>query len=124
MRKFYDLEHDRVWTEDELQKEYKRLLAEDFTDEEKEIYSEFNYWLQCCTGKNGSLDEIAPEYEIDNKRKWTATKIATQTDLDYEEILEVLRKWNVHGTETMYEIVNRPVDVDELAECVEQELRR
>ena len=122
MRKFYDLEHDRVWTEDELQKEHKRLLAEDFTDEEKEIYSEFNYWLQCCTGKNGSLDEIAPEYEIDNKRKWTATKIATQTDLDYEEILEVLRKWNVHGNWTKWEINHRLVDIEELAELVAEEL--
>lgn len=67
-------------------------------------------------------DEIAPEYEIDNKRKWTALKISVQTDLDYEKILEVLRKWNVHGTQTMYEIINRPVDIDELAECVEREL--
>ena len=67
-------------------------------------------------------EEIAPESEIENKRKWTATKIAAQTDFDYEKVLEVLRKWNVHGTETMWEIVNRPVDIEELAECVEQEL--
>lgn len=67
-------------------------------------------------------EEIAPKHEIDNKRKWTALKISAQTDFDYEKVLEVLRKWNVHGTETMYEIVNRPVDIEELVECVEQEL--
>ena len=72
--------------------------------------------------KNLYGEEIAPEHEIDNKRKWTALKISTQTDFDYEKVLEVLRKWNVHGTETMWEIVNRPVDIEELAECVEQEL--
>ena len=72
--------------------------------------------------KNLYGEEIAPDYEIENKRKWTALKISAQTDFDYEKVLEVLRKWNVHGTETMWEIVNRPVDIEELAECVEQEL--
>lgn len=72
--------------------------------------------------KNLYGEEIAPDYEIDNKRKWTALEITVQTDFDYEKVLEVLRKWNVHGTETMWEIVNRPVDIEELAECVEQEL--
>ena len=72
--------------------------------------------------KNLYGEEIAPDYEIDNKRKWTALEIAVQTDFDYDKVLEVLRKWNVHGTETMWEIVNRPVDIEELAECVEQEL--
>ena len=37
MRKFYDIDHDRVWTEDELRNEHKRLIAEDFTEDEKEI---------------------------------------------------------------------------------------
>lgn len=67
-------------------------------------------------------EEIAPLYEIENKRKWTALKISAQTDFDYEKVLGVLRKWNVHGTETIWEIYNRPVDIEELAECVEQEL--
>lgn len=118
MRKFYDLEHEEIFTEDQLSAFYAQREGD------HELYPTFESWLKEITGKNGTLEEIASDYEIDNKRKWTATKIAAQTDLDYEEILEVLRKWNVHGTETMYEIVNRPVDVDELAECVEQELRR
>lgn len=122
MKKYYNVDHDKIYTENELRKEHRRLLAEDFSEIEKEIYSDFNYWLHCCLDKNGSLEEIAPEYEIENKRKWTALKIATQTDLDYEKILEILRKWNVHGTQTMWEIINRPVDIDELAEMVEQEL--
>lgn len=122
MKKYYDADRDRIWTEDELRAEHKRLLAEDFSEIEKDIYSSFNYWLNAVTDKNGSLSEIAPESEIENKRKWTATKIAVQTDIDYEDVLKVLRKWNVHGTETMWEIVNRPVDIEELAECVEREL--
>lgn len=72
--------------------------------------------------KNGSLEEIAPNYEIENRRKWTATKIAAQSEMKYEDILNVLQKYNVHGNWTMYEINNRPTDIDELQEMVEQEL--
>ena len=71
---------------------------------------------------NGSLEEIAPDFEIENRRRWTATKIAAQSEMEYADILEVLRKYNVHGNWTMYEICNRPVDYDELQEMVEQEL--
>ncbi len=68
-------------------------------------------------------EEIAPDHEIDNKRKWTATKIAAQTGFDYEKVLEILRKWGVHGSQTMYEIVNRPVDIDELSRLVEEVIK-
>ena len=67
-------------------------------------------------------EEIAPDYEIDNKRKWTALKIAAQTDFDYEKVLEVLRKWNVHGNWTNLELANRPVNINELAELVAEAL--
>ena len=73
---------------------------------------------------NMRYEKIAPESEIENKRKWTATKIAAQTGFDYEEVLKILRKWNVHGNQTIYEIVNRPVDIDELARLVEEEFER
>ena len=116
MRKFYDVEHDEIFTEEQLSAFYAK------GEGDRELYPTFEIWLREITGQNGTLEEIAPEYEIDNKRKWTATKIAAQTDLNYEEILEVLRKWNVHGNWTKWEINHRPVDIDELAECVEQEL--
>ena len=74
------------------------------------------------TGSNGTLEEIAPDYEIENLRRWTATKIAAQSEMKYEDILGVLQKYNVHGNWTVWEIHNRPVDVDELHEMVEEEL--
>ena len=64
------------------------------------------------------IEEIASTYEIDNKRKWTALKIAVRTGLDYEAVLKVLREWNVHGNWTHWEIINRPVDIEELAELI------
>ena len=67
-------------------------------------------------------EETAPEFEIDNLRKWTAVKIAAGTDMQYEKVLEVLRKLNVHGNWTMYEILNRPVNIDELTEIVEEQM--
>jgi len=67
-------------------------------------------------------ETIAPEYEIENRRRWTATKIASQSDMKYEDILEILQRHNVHGNWTIWEINNRPVDYDELQEMVEEEL--
>lgn len=121
MRKFYDIDHDKIYTEDELRTDYETRKR---NGELEDFYDTFEYYLECCmTRNNGVLEEIAPDYEIENKRRWTATKIAAQSDMKYENILNVLRKWNVHGTWTMWEINNRPTDYDELQEAVEQELR-
>lgn len=65
---------------------------------------------------------IAPDYEIENIRKWAALRISTGSEFKYEDILDVLRKYNVYGSWTMYEIINRPTDIDELQKLVEQEL--
>lgn len=117
MKKYIDYEHNTIITEQELKAEYETLRKNgetkqpDFTSYEKEVAS-----------KNGTLELIAPDYEIENLRKWTAVKIAAQSEAKYEDVLEVLRKYNVHGNWTMYEINNRPVDIDELQEMVEQEL--
>lgn len=67
-------------------------------------------------------EKIAPEYEINNLRKWTATKIAAKSNLKYEDILKWLQENNVHGNWTMYEILNRPVNIDEIMEIIEEEL--
>ena len=117
MKKYWDYEHNKTITEPELKAEYETLRKNgeteqpDFASYEKEV-----------TGKNGTLELIAPDYEIENLRKWTAVKIAAQSEAKYEDILAVLRKYNVHGNWTMYEINNRPVDIDEMQEMVEQEL--
>ena len=64
MRKFYDIDHDRIWTEDELRKEHKRVLAEDFTDEEYQFWLEVrNHWAE-INGKQ------VKEYTKDQMVKW------------------------------------------------------
>lgn len=72
--------------------------------------------------EHGTLEELASEWDIENKRRWTAMKIASQSEIDYVDVLNVLQKYNVHGNWTAWEINNRPVDYDELQEMVEQEL--
>lgn len=69
-----------------------------------------------------NMEELASEWDIENKRRWTAMKIASQSEIDYVDVLNVLQKYNVHGNWTAWEINNRPVDYDELQEMVEQEL--
>ena len=120
MKKYYDIDHDKVYTEDELKTDYETRRS---NGELEDFYDTFECYLEACmTRNNGSLEEIAPDYEIENKRRWTAVKIAAQSDMKYENILNVLQKWNVHGTWTMWELSNRPTDYDELQEMVEQEL--
>ena len=55
IRKFYDVEHDNVLTLDELEYSFKN----DLTDDEREEYLG-NFWLylNVCTSKNGTLEEI------------------------------------------------------------------
>ena len=121
MNKYYDIDHDKIYTEKELHTDYEERIASGELD--PVIYNNFNYYLNSClTENNGSLELIASDYEIENKRRWTATKIAAQSEMNYEDILQILHKFNVHGTWTSWEIANRPTDYDELRELVEQEL--
>ena len=55
MRKFYDVEHDEVISLAELMEEF----AEKSEDEREEYCGNFWNWLRECTGKNGTLEEIA-----------------------------------------------------------------
>jgi hypothetical protein len=54
-RKFYDVEHDEILTLDELKISFK----EDLTEEERDEFGG-NFWkyLEECTGKNGTLEEL------------------------------------------------------------------
>jgi len=120
-KSYYNVDTNETWTEEEIREEFNALKRngelEDFYEDD------FEYYLKnCLVENNGSLQEIAPDYEIENRRRWTATKIAAQSEMKYEDILNVLQKYNVHGNWTMYEINNRPTDIDELQEMVEQEL--
>lgn len=114
---YRDIWTEECYTEDELRKEFEVLKRNGETDAEN-----FGQYLNNCLGKNGALEEIASDWDIENKRKWTATKIAAQSEIDYVDVLNVLQKHNVHGNWTVWEINNRPVDYDELQEMVEQEL--
>lgn len=117
MKRYRDIWNETTYTEDELRKEFDLLKANGDTDAEN-----FGQYLNNCLGKNGSLEEIASDYEINNRRRWAATRIAAQSEMKYEDILNVLQKYNVYGNWTMYEINNRPTDIDELQEIVEEEL--
>lgn len=123
MNKYYDIDHDKIYTEDELRADYEERKANCEID--PVIYDTFEYYLNACmTENNGSLKRIASDIDIDNKRKWTALKISAQTDYEYNEVLNVLRKLNVHGNWTVDDIIHRPVNIDELVEIVEEEMER
>lgn len=112
MRKFYDIVCEEIFTEDQLSAFYTQ------GEGDRELYPTFKIWLREITGKNGTLEEIAPDSEINRLRKSVARDIARDTDLDYDQILETLNNWNVFGTWTIWEINHRPVDIEELTEMV------
>jgi len=64
------------------------------------------------------MNKPASEWDIENKRKWTALKISAQTGLDYNKVLCELQDMGVHENWTEWELLNRPVDIDELSEII------
>ena len=54
MRKFYDIETEKVITFEELKEEFQQLKASG--DTESETF--FDYLSNCMTYNNGSLEEI------------------------------------------------------------------
>lgn len=121
MRKFYNVDRDEVITEDELRESYKELIRSG--DLDPEIYDTFGYYLEACmTRNNGSLDLIAPDGDIERKRRQTAERVADMTGYKYADVLGVLQRLGVHSTWTTWELSHRPVDYDELVEIVSEEL--
>lgn len=121
MRKFYNVDRDEVITEDELLESYKELKRSG--DIDPEIYDKFEYYLEACmTRNNGSLDLIAPDEQIEAKRRRTAERVADMTGYNYADVLGVLQRLGVHSTWTVEALRYRPVDYDELAEIVSEEL--
>lgn len=121
MRKFYNVDRDEVITEDELLKSYEELKRSG--DIDPVIYDTFEYYLEACmTRNNGSLDLIAPDGEIEAKRCRTAERVADMTGYKFADVLEVFQRLGVHSTWTVEALRYRPVDYDELAEIVSEEL--
>ena len=113
MKRYYDYESEEIYDENQL---YAFWLQSEKLD-----HPDYNKWLADATGANGTLEEIAPESEIERLRKWAANEMATQSNLSYETILEWLRENNVYETWSMYDINHRPVNTDELLEIIEEE---
>jgi hypothetical protein len=65
------------------------------------------------------MDEI--EWRRDRLRRLVAEEIA-DNEMSYEEVLHTLQEWDAFGHWDEWELWNRPVDVDELADCVYKEL--
>ena len=121
MNKYYNVDQDEVITEDELRESYKELKRSG--DLDPAIYDTFEYYLEACmTRNNGSLDLIAPDGDIERKRRQTAERVADMTGYNYADVLGVLQRLGVHSTWTVEALRYRPVDYDELAEIVSEEL--
>lgn len=113
MKRYYDYETEEIYDENQLSAFWLQSERLDHPDYDK--------WLADATGPNGTLEEIAPDYEIERLRKWAANEMSAQSNLSYETILEWLQENNVYGTWTMYEINHRPVNTGDLLGIIEEE---
>ena len=57
MKMYLNIETDEVYTESELRNLYEEFKA-DWSKMEKEIYADFDYWMQSALDRNGSLRRI------------------------------------------------------------------
>ena len=57
MKMYLNIETDEVYTESEFRNLYKEFKA-DWSETEKEIYADFDYWLNSALDRNGSLRRI------------------------------------------------------------------
>ena len=119
MKKYWDVDHERLLTEDEIREDYVSLKATG--DIDPEIYDSFEYYLNSCLDKNGSLVPVADDWMIHRLQRDVASDIACD-EMPYGKCVEILQKYNMFGNWTAYEINNRPVDLDEISEMVAQEL--
>ena len=56
MRKFYNHEDGKTYTEDEMLREYCEFVSN--REDSYYLRTSFNKWLEDCTSKNGSLTEL------------------------------------------------------------------
>ncbi len=114
--RYRDIWSEKVFTEDELRKEFEILKANGETDAEN-----FGQYLTNCLGKNGSLEKVADDWRIHKMQESVATDIACK-EMPYDKCLEIIQRFQMFESWTDYEINNRPVDVDDISEMVAQEL--
>ena len=62
-------------------------------------------------------------YALHNKRISTANYMSKRTGYAASDIYDVLKRLDVHGNWTLWEINNRPVDYDELEDLIEEIIR-
>lgn len=117
MAKYRDIETNEIITTAQLKAEYEKLRRDNQTEAET-----FNdYLINCQISNNGTLEVVAPDWMINSRQRSVARDISCD-DMPYEKVLKVFQKYNMFGNWTVYEINNRPVDIEELTEMCEQEL--
>ena len=86
MKRYLDIEHDKIYTIEELQKQYEELKANGETEEE--TFSQ--YLFNCKTENNGVLDEIERAFKnVDTDRILTVNDLES----DFEELREIDTQW-------------------------------
>ena len=114
--KFRDNETGETLTLADLEREYKQLKAAGQTEAE-----DFSDYVINCREKNGSIDLIASDDAIKEKREDSARRVADMTGYNYHDVIKLFNELGIHSTWTSYELYHRPVDYDELAEMVSEE---
>ena len=66
-------------------------------------------------------DRPAESWMINRLQKSVANDIACK-EIPYYKVLGILQKWKAFENWTVWEMDHRPVNVDELRECIEQEV--
>lgn len=118
MKRYLCIDNDMIYTEDEIRRDYEQLVKAGEEDPE----GTFEHYLESClTRNNGSLEEIADDYELERLRRDVASDIACD-EMPYGEVLEVLQRLRVFGNWSPWELVNRPVNIDEVTEIVAEQL--
>ncbi len=116
MKKYVNYNDYSVKTEEELREIYKANK-----DSDSYATESFERWLNAALDK-GTLAEVANDWNIINKRRWAAGKISAETGYFYDDVFACLERIGVFGNWTSWEIVNRPVDFEELQELVATEI--
>lgn len=58
MKKYYNIDNDTIYTEQQIRSDYNEMIADGTLD--SDIYSDFEYYLMSCmTENNGSLVVMA-----------------------------------------------------------------
>lgn len=118
MKRYLCIDNDMIYTEDEIRRDYEQLVKAGEEDPE----GTFEHYLESCLlVNNGSLEPIADDYEIRRLRRDVAADIACD-EMPYAEVLEVLERLGWFGAWTPWEIVHRPINIDEIAEIVAEQL--